>query len=274
MLSRVVGFAARRPVPVLVATALLAVVGGLLALRLEPSTSTDTLVGRGSDSFEATDRYYDEFGQDAVYVLVRGDVSKLTLTSDLGRLLGLEGCISGNVPAGVTPRGGPNGPCARLGREKPVKVVFGPGTFINESVRQLSSEFVKQNREAAARADRAARAARELAKAQKRPKAEQDKLAKQARELVNAEFTRDVVRLALRYGLRSEPRIDDPNFVSRLVFDAAKPAGTPKSRFAYLFPNKNSALIQVRLKPGLGDQERSEAIALVRQAVAMPDWKL
>src|SRR3712207_3433145 len=125
MLSRVVGFAARRPVPVLAATALLAVLGGLLALRLEPSTATDTLVGHGSDSFEATDTYYDKFGQDAVYVLVRGDLAKLTLTSDLGRLLGLEGCISGNIPANVTPRGGREGPCAQLGRTKPAKVVFG-----------------------------------------------------------------------------------------------------------------------------------------------------
>ena len=274
MLERVVGFAARRPGAVLLATVALTLACGLVALRLQPSTATETLVGKGSDSFEATQDYYERFGEDAVYVLVRGDLSKLVLTEDLGRLLGLEGCMSGNVPAGVTPRGGRNGPCATFGREKPVKVVFGPGTFINESVRQLSGEFIKQNQEAAARAGRAARAARALAKEQGRSKAEQDQLAKQARDLVNAEFTRDVVRLALTYGLRSEPRIDDPNFVSRLVFDPAKPAGTPKARFAYLFPNKRSALIQVRLKPGLGEEERSRAITQIRRAVEMPDWKL
>ena len=80
---------------------------------LEPETGTDTLVGRGSDTYEATERYYERFGDDAVIILVRGDLSKLTLTSDLGRLLGLEGCVSGNVPSGVTPRGGPDGPCAQ-----------------------------------------------------------------------------------------------------------------------------------------------------------------
>jgi len=130
MLERVVAFAARRPREVLAGAVLLTIVFGLFALRLQPSTATETLVGKGSDSFEATERYYERFGEDAVYVLVRGDVSKLVLTSDLARLLGLEGCISGNVPAGVTPRGGRGGPCARLGEDKPVKVVFGPGTFV------------------------------------------------------------------------------------------------------------------------------------------------
>src|SRR5687767_8873992 len=118
MLERVVGFAARRPGPVIAVTVLLTIVCGLLALRLQPSTATSTLVGKGSESFAATERYYEKFGEDAVFVLVRGELPKLVLTSDLGRLLGLEGCISGNVPAGVTPRGGRDGPCARLGREK------------------------------------------------------------------------------------------------------------------------------------------------------------
>src|SRR5688500_3811994 len=107
-----------------------------MALRLEPSAATDTLVGSGTAEYKATQDYREKFGDDAVIVLVQGELSQLVLTSDLQRLLGLEGCISGNVPEGVTPRGGPDGPCARLGEAKPVKVVFGPGTFINESVRQ------------------------------------------------------------------------------------------------------------------------------------------
>ena len=48
----------------------------------------------------------------------------------------------------------------------------------------------------------------------------------------------------------------------------------PKARFAYIFPNKSSALIQVRLRPDLSEGQRDRAIALVRRAVAMPDWKL
>ena len=48
----------------------------------------------------------------------------------------------------------------------------------------------------------------------------------------------------------------------------------PKGRFAYIFPNKNSALIQVRFRSNLSESERDRAIGLVRQAVAMPEWKL
>jgi hypothetical protein len=38
----------------------------------------------------------------------------MVLTSDLNRLLGLEGCLSGNVPDGVEPPGGAGSPCDRI----------------------------------------------------------------------------------------------------------------------------------------------------------------
>ncbi len=76
VLRKLVAFAARRPGPVLLVTAVLAVAGGLLALRLEPDTGTETLVGQGSDSYEATERYYERFGDDAVIVLVRGELTQ------------------------------------------------------------------------------------------------------------------------------------------------------------------------------------------------------
>src|SRR4051794_40190301 len=135
------GAAVRRPLLVGLAVTALALAGAALALRLEPSAATDTLVGRSSDAYAATQTEHQRFGEDAVIVLIKGPVSKLVLTSDLERLLGLEGCISGNAPAGVTPRGGANGPCAQLAKTKPVKVVFGPATFINESIRQITRRF-------------------------------------------------------------------------------------------------------------------------------------
>ena len=42
--------------------------------------------------------------------------------------------------------------------------------------------------------------------------------------------------------------------------------GVPKSRFAYLFPSKHAALIQVRLRPDLTDAEKRRAIDLIEQA--------
>ncbi len=274
VLKALMGSAARRPLAVGLAVGLLAAVGGGLALRLEPSAATDTLVGRGTDSFKATDRYHQRFGEDAVIVLVRGDLSKLVLTSDIERLLGLEGCISGNAPKGAKIRGGANGPCGRLAREKPVKVVFGPGTFINESVRQISDQFGARTRAKAEQAKRASDAAYKLARGRGYSKQRSRQFGKQAEQLVYNEFLRDSLQLALRYGIRSIPKLNDPDFVAQLVFDNTKRAGTPKARFAYLFPNRNSALVQVRLKPGLSESRRREAIELVRGAVAMSDWRL
>ena len=75
LLRAVMGTAARRPLVVGLAVGLLAVAGGALALRLKPTAATDTLVGRGSASFAATERLHQRFGDDAVYVLVREPVT-------------------------------------------------------------------------------------------------------------------------------------------------------------------------------------------------------
>jgi uncharacterized protein len=93
ILGAVMGVAVRRPLLVALAVTVVALAGAALALRLEPSAATDTLVGRSSDAWSATQEEHRRFGEDAVIVLVKGDVSKLVLTADLERLLGLEGCI-------------------------------------------------------------------------------------------------------------------------------------------------------------------------------------
>ena len=69
-------------------------------------------------------------------MLVRGELARTVLTADLGRLIRLEGCLSGNVP---DDKGGPRQPAARVPRDRradAAKVVFGPGTFINTAVNQ------------------------------------------------------------------------------------------------------------------------------------------
>src|SRR6195256_6485164 len=266
--ERIVKAAVRHAVLVVALVAVLAIAGGLLALRLQPSAATDTLVNRSSGSFQATDAYHRNFGEDAVLILVRQYLPKTVLTSDLERLVGLEGCIAGNVPQGQQPIGGPNSPCAKFAalRPRPVQVVYGPGTFLNEAVRQIQDEFSAQQRNEAAREKTAARAARALAAAQHRSKAQQDRVASEAKQLVQAQYLRTALSLAQAYNLRSLPQLNDPQFVSNVVFDPTRGSDVPKSRFAYLFPNRNSALIQVRLRPGLNDAQRRQAISLIRQA--------
>src|SRR3954449_7094026 len=273
--QRLVAWVARRPAAVVGAVVVLAVAAGLFAaLTLRPTAGTDTLVGRSSETFQATQRYPQRFGDDAVIVLIRGPLTKLVLTQDIGHVLGLEGCLSGNAPRNIKPRGGPNGPCATFARTKPVQVVYGPGTFINESGKQIGDEFAREQQSTAQQAKRARDAAYKLARNKGWSVARARQAADQAEKLVQLQFTRTVVQLGLRYGLTSLPRLNDPAFVARLVFDPNKPTGTPKPRFAYLFPTKNAALIQVRLKPTLSETERERAIALVRRAIAMPDWHL
>src|SRR2546423_13017864 len=129
----------------------LALVGLALALQLQPSTSTDALVGKGSEAAKATDRFHRQFGDESIVILVRGRLKSTVLTSDLARLIGLGGCLSGNVPPGdqAVLRRMPK-PCQQFAREKPVKVVYGPGTFINQAANQINQGFAAQRAAAAA----------------------------------------------------------------------------------------------------------------------------
>jgi hydrophobe/amphiphile efflux-3 (HAE3) family protein len=274
ILGAVMGTAARRPVVVGLIVTLLALAGAALALRLSPSTAADTLVGRSSQSWQATQTEHRLFGEDAVYVLVRGPVSKVVLTSDLSRLIAFEGCLGGNPPAGATIPGGAKGPCGRLAETKPAKVVFGPGTFINESVTQIGAQYDKQLAKISEDAQKAYDAAYKLALGKGYTKAAARKAALQIRELSQLQNFRAAAQIALKYGILKAPNVNDPGFVSQLVFATGKKPGTPKARFAYLFPNADSALVQVRLRPDLTDSQRREAIDLVRRATRMPDFQL
>jgi uncharacterized protein len=272
--GRLVGVVTRRPLLTLSVTALLALGGAAAALRLEPSATTDTLVDRGSDSFKATERFKQDFGDEAVVVLVRGDLSKTVLTDDLGRVLRLEGCLSGNVPDNKEGLKALPPVCRQITELKPSKVVFGPATFINTAVNRIVAEFGQRQAAAQAQAAKAARAARVLSRRRGDPPAEQERLARAAAQAVTTQFTQYLIQLGLRYGITDIPRIDDPNFVSAMVFDSgAGDAGVPKSRFAYLFPSPNAAMITIRLKPGLTDSERRHAIDLFRTATEQRAFK-
>lgn len=265
--------AGRRPRPVIAGVLVLALLGLGGALTLSTSAGTDTLVPRGSSTWRATDDQRASFGEDPIYVLVRGPLPRLVLTSDLGRLIGLEGCLSPNRPKGAVPPGGANGPCAQLAATGSVRFVFGPGTFINESVTQIGQQFTARQAAVTAKADAASRATLRLAQARGYSAARAQRLALAARQVVVAQFAQEVVTLGQKYGLTAVPRLNDPQFVNQLVFTDLPPFGTPKPRFAYLFPSRNSALVQIRLRHGLSDAQRTQAIALVRRAVRMPQWQ-
>ena len=275
-LRRLAEAVTRRPLLVLGLTALLALGGAALALRLEPSAATETLVTRGSQSFKDTERFNRDFGGEAVLVLVHGELTRTVLVpTELNRVLRLEGCLSGNVPDTKKGLGDLPPVCRAIAELKPAKVVYGPATFINTAVGQIQDQFAARQRRASAQAQQAAEAARRLSRRRGDPRSEQERLARAAADAVQAQFINETLRLALRYGITGVPRINDPSFVSTLVFDrTAGAAGIPKSRFAYLFPSKNAALIQIRLRPDLTDAEQARAIDLIRTATGEKAFKL
>lgn len=273
--STLVGVLTRKPWLTLALAVTLALAGAALALGLSPNASTSTFVSSSSPQYRATQRYYRSFGEEPVNVVVQGSLQQLLLSSDIDRLVGLEGCLSGNVPTrALASEGGPSGPCGQLAKTRAVKVVLGPGTFVNEAAEQIDEQLTSQTKQAEAQAHAAQRVVTQAALAQGHSAAEAHTLGTQASSITMKRFQEGIATLALQYGLTSKPSLDDPEFVSTLVFDSSKPVGTPKQRFAYLFPNRNAALISVRMKPGLSEAARKHTIALIGQAVAMKQWRL
>jgi hypothetical protein len=158
LLQALAGGAARRPRLVLAVAIVLGLGAAALALRLHPTAAASTFVPASSPEYRQTQRFYANFGEEPVEVLVQGDLQQLLLSSDIDRLVGLEGCLSGNVPAKALPaEGGSGGPCGKLARARVVKVVLGPGTFVNEAATQLDEQLTAQTAQAEAEAKQAER---------------------------------------------------------------------------------------------------------------------
>lgn len=200
--------------------------------RLRTDAGTGTLVDSNTAAYKATQQLKRVFGEEPVVVVAEGDLERLVLTSNLARLLRLEGCLSGRVPAGARPI---PGPCAELAREHPVRFVAGPATFLNEAVIQVDRQL--------------------------------QRLAARVPPQRLREF---LLAVAARYGIASAPSLGNPEFIAAVVFDLSRSRGTPKSRLAYLFPNGHSAQIVIRLRPGLSEAQRHRALGLIRAVVYDP----
>ncbi|HET6832052.1 MAG TPA: MMPL family transporter [Solirubrobacterales bacterium] len=225
-----------RPAAAIVAVvsvvAIVAVIGGL---RLSPDAGTDKLVDDDSPAFAGTERFRDRFGDDAIVILAEGDLRKLMLTGDIGRLLALETCLAGRAPSS----GDPSDVCDRIAALGATRVVFGPATFINEAAARSNEAILSQVRSL-----------------QDASPAEQERL---LRQFLSSGLSPAAVLGGLSIG--------NPQFVSSIVFDQSKPGAPPKSKFGYLFPSDRSALISIRLHPDVSSDDRREAIELIRTAV-------
>lgn len=266
----------RRPLTVILLAGVLALAASLAALRLDSDSGIESISGSSSPSYLATQDWAGQFGGDPIVILVRGDLPKMVLGPDLGVMLGLEGCLSGKIPASARAHADVPQICKRLGDFKPAVAVYGPGTFVSTAARSVNEGIGKMLERAEKRGKEAAAAASELAKRQGKPPFDQQEAARAARELAEIEAFSQALKLGQQYGLSAgdPPSIDNQAFVAQLVFDPQNGAKTPKSRFQYLFPSSSSALIQVRLRPDLTTAQRAEAVDLVKRATAISKFQL
>ena len=91
-----------------------------------------------------------------------------------------------------------------------MKVVYGPGTFINESAGQIADAFTRTKNQKSVEANQAGKAAYKLARSKGYSVARAKQFESEARSLVFNEFVRDAVRLGLQYKLTGIPRINEP----------------------------------------------------------------
>jgi uncharacterized protein len=276
--ERVATVAVRWPWLLIATIVALTGAGIFAATQLETNAGTGTLVSKGSSEYKATQDFHEKFGDEPVIVLAKEDLRKLVLTKDLEPLFELEECFAGGTQLAASLPHRKRQPlppvCDEIAKLHPSRSVFGPGTFLYLSVAGIQQALQGQIGGASQAARLAGQRAARAAARRGASSAEQQRAATGAAQGVLSQFQRQLIQVALQYGITSVPRLDDPNFVARVVFDQSKPAGTPKERFGYLFPNKAAAQIIVRLRPELTDSERHQAIVLFREAVSNPRFAL
>ena len=193
-MASIAAWSVRRAKPVLAVCLFLAVGAGVVATQLPTDAATNTLVDSDTASYQATQQVKQDFGEEPIVILAEGDLQRLVLTSNLGRLLRLEGCLSGKVPKGAEPI---PGPCAELAELDPVRAVVGPATFLNEAVIQI-----------------------------------QRQLQRLVATVPPAQLRELLLEVAAKYGITSAPSLSNPNFLAAIVFDLRKSRGTPKARLS------------------------------------------
>src|SRR5207244_12645187 len=147
-------------------------------------------------------------------------------------------------------------PCAQIAAQRPSFAVYGPATFINQFALRTSQVYTQAQAQAESDARVAGRQAAARAKRQGFNAAGQAHAAKIAGHAVLQQFQRTLGALATRVGQTGLPSLSNPRFVSSVVFDPRLTGNVPKAQFSSLFPSPSSALIYVRIRPGLRSSQR------------------
>ena len=275
LFARVAGRAVERPTQVVVVAVLLTLIGAIASLRLAPDASTSSLVDRDSSTYAATQEFHQQFGDDPVVVMVRDDLGRLLLTPQRDKLLALEGCLSGKAKGGkVFPNEPAPAPCAKIAALRPSFAVYGPATFLNQFAIRAGQLFTTEQQQAQLAARTAGLKAATRARKQGYNAAGQAQAAKIAGYAILQQFQQALGALAVKAGQSGLPSLANPRFVSSVVFDSRLTGNVPKAQFSSLLPSPSTAMIYIRLRPGMSEAEREHAIGLYRAAVDDPHFKL
>src|SRR5581483_9641705 len=162
-------------------------------------------------------------------------------------------------------------------RSHDVQVVYGPGTFLNRSAVAIDDGIGALLTSVQQAEQQKAQQAYDVAIKHGLSKKQATALANYAYQVEGQQQIQQLEQVASSTGLSlsSIPAaLTNKNFVYQVVYGPKAGITKPKARFAYLFPNNDSALIQVRLKSGLSTAQQRHAISLIRQIVHMKMFKL
>ena len=209
-------------------------------------------------------------------MLVRGNRSPSSvLTSDLDRCSGWRAASRATRPRAR------RRPAARAGRAgawratKPVQVVFGPGTFLNEAVGQIQDQFNSQKAASTQQAQQADEAARKLALARGKSPAEAKKLGKQAQQLVLRGVPEDrlLAGAEVRLHVGAEPQRPAVRVADRLRRHQG--AGHPQDALRLHLPEQDSSLDPGPDEAGpVRARARAARSPTSATSCAMPQWRL
>lgn len=225
---------------VVAAALLVAAIAGVT--QLPQAASTDLLVGDGSSIGRAQSTLDRRFGAEPIVITLGADLSRTLSSNSLVKLLELEG---------------------RLSRLDGVRAVYGPATFLNQTIAQTETVLKRELGAVDDEARKEADAARAAALAAGAGRAEADRRAAAARERTIRAKAKDYEDLMVRLGSVGLPSLTNRSYVDGVVFGSGV---EPKQRFRWLFPDAEHALIIVRPEPGLGEER---TLALGRRMASL-----
>ncbi len=274
MLSRLLALATRAPRATLAFLVAVAVAGTVAGVLVPVDGRLDRLAPSGSPAERAGESERTSFGGDTAVIVIRGDMVKTLLNAaDRLRIVGLEGCLGGQVDKKAKP-----GPCTTIRDLKAVKSVDGPGTFLNSAIAQIGETIEAKKSEALSSALEARAAAEKQALKDGKTKAEAEKLGKAAQSYIVFQTYANLADEAKNLGLKNlqeDVSILGDDFAKRVLFakgDDGKYG--PKRRLAAVLPNRETAVIQVRLRGDLSARERAEATKALQTAVQAKQFGL